>query len=123
MKGAATVNRGQKSALIRHAKIGVRRRLFMSFGSQSVAILLRIAQQFLLVPILIRGWGIELYADWIIISSAAGFLAMLDFGLQAYFINALLVAWSKKDLVAYRRLISTAIFIYGAIILLSLIHI
>lgn len=117
MKGAATVNRGQKSALIRHAKIGVRRRLFMSFGSQSVAILLRIAQQFLLVPILIRGWGIELYADWIIISSAAGFLAMLDFGLQAYFINALLVAWSKKDLVAYRRLISTAIFIYGAIIL------
>jgi O-antigen/teichoic acid export membrane protein len=118
MKDAsATNNRDRAAALNRQAPIGIRRRLFLGFGAQTIAILLRIAQQFLLVPILIRGWGIELYADWIIVFSATSFLTVLDFGLQAYFSNALLITWSRQDFAAFRRLISTAILIYGSIVL------
>jgi O-antigen/teichoic acid export membrane protein len=122
MKDASTTdNRDPNSALNRQAKIGIRRRLFLGFGSQTIAILLRIAQQFLIVPILIRGWGIELYADWIIIFSATSFLSMLDFGLSAYFSNALLIMWTRQDLAACRRLISTAFFVYGSIVLTAAI--
>jgi len=96
--------------------VGAKRRLFLGFGAQTAALLFRVAQQFLLVPILIRGWGTELYADWIIIYSATGFLSILDFGLKIYFGNALIAAWSNQRFAVYRRLISVAMFIYASIL-------
>lgn len=103
-------------SLPRRSSPGARRRLFWSFGAQTIAILLRIVQQLLLVPILIRGWGSDLYSDWIIVFSTTSFLTVLDFGFQIYFGNALLFARSRKNVRAYRRLYATALFIYAVIL-------
>lgn len=98
------------------AASGVKRRLFWSFGAQSVAILLRIVQQIVLVPILIKAWGTALYADWITISSAVALLSMLDLGMQIYFGNAMLIAWSRQDITAYRRYLGTAFALYSVVL-------
>jgi O-antigen/teichoic acid export membrane protein len=91
----------------------LRRSLFSSFSVQSVAILLRIVQQIVLVPALISGWGTALYQDWILIFSAAALAGMLDGGMQMYFSNALLIAHARQDPATFRRLFGTAMGIYS----------
>lgn len=98
------------------ASSDIRSRLFSSFGVQTLAVGLRIVQQIVLVPILIAAWGTELYQDWIIIFSASALFAMVDFGTQIYFGNALMIAWSRRDMVTFRRLFATAMGIYAVII-------
>ncbi len=77
---------------------------------------LRIAQQILLVPILIGCWGADVYQDWLVLSSAAALFAMLDVGLQVYFGNALMIAWSRDDLPAFRRQFAVALSCYMVIV-------
>lgn len=121
MKDVSTTGNGdRRSASHRAAAHGIRHRLFLGFGSQTIAILLRIAQQLLVVPILIGAWGTDLYADWIVIVSTTSFFTILDFGLQAYFGNELLIAYSRHEFAAYLRLKATGIFVYLMIVLLAM---
>lgn len=103
------------------ASHGLRRRLLWAFGAQSSLVAVRAAQQLLTVPILIWGWGIETYHDWIIIFNATNFLSVLDLGMQLYFGNVFLFAWSSKDYGTYRRSIGIAFWFYGCIITLCII--
>lgn len=98
----------------------IKNRLLVSFGAQGLAIILRVIQQLLLVPILIYYWGSGFYQDWIIVFSASSLLAVVDFGTQAYFGNALLIAWSQNNITGFRRLFSVALWIYSVILLLSI---
>lgn len=109
------------STLAEKAQPGIRQRMLWGLSAQSVAIALRVVQQLLLVPVLIWGWGADLYQDWIILFSASGFLSMLDFGMQIYFGNALLIAWSRQDFAAYRRFLATAFAMYSVILLGALV--
>lgn len=106
-------------ALALAGALGVRRRLLWTFGTQSLAILLRVAQQIALVPVLIRYWGTDLYQDWLILFSASGFLSILDLGMQVYFGNALLIAWSHRDVGAYRRHLGIAMCLYSIVLTLG----
>lgn len=105
----------------------LRRNLASSFGVQGLFIGLRIAQQLLLVPILIGRWGAAIYQDWLVISSAAALFSMLDAGLQVYFGNALMIAWSQGDMASFRRqfAISASFYLvvicFGAAMLAALI--
>ncbi len=96
----------------------IRRRLFSSFNAQSIAILLRVAQQTIMVPALITGWGTGVAQDWILISAGAGLFAMCDFGAQVHFANSLVIDWARGDRAAYCRTFSIAMTCYGAIVLL-----
>lgn len=98
------------------ARLDLRRSLVSSFGMQGVFIGLRIAQQILLVPILIGNWGAEIYQDWLVLSSAAALFATLDAGLQVYFGNALMIAWSRQDQAAFRRQFAIAASFYLVIV-------
>jgi O-antigen/teichoic acid export membrane protein len=95
---------------------GIRHRLSRGIGAEACAMLLRIAMQLALVPILIRAWGVDLYQDWLIVFSASALLATLDFGMQLYFGNLLLIAWSRDEPVAYRRAISNAMMLYACVL-------
>lgn len=122
MKDASASNeRDRTTTTSRNAKGGIRRRLAIGFGSQAVAVLLRVTQQLLVVPILIWGWGVNLYADWIIIFAATSFLTMLDLGLQTYFGNALLIAVSRREFARYHRLMATGLFLYLSIVVIAVV--
>ena len=95
-------------------------RLMRTFSLQSADIALRVVQQLIIVPVLIRHWGTELYQDWIVLFSAANFLMILDFGMQTYFSNSLLIAWSRRDDCAFRRHISVAVTLYLVVFLAAM---
>jgi O-antigen/teichoic acid export membrane protein len=73
------------------------------------------------VPILIHGWGTDLYGEWLVVFSAASSLSIADVGLWTYFGNALLIAWSRADTVGFRRLFTNATFLYAVIVGLAFI--
>lgn len=45
--------------------------------------------QLVVVPVLLAGWGKQLYGEWLAVSAAAGSLALLDLGMQTYVVNRL----------------------------------
>lgn len=93
-----------------------RQRLIRGISAQSLAIVVRVVQQVAFVPILIAFWGVELYQDWIVVFSAANLLSMTDLGMQLYFGNRMLSAWSRGDKTEFRRAIGIAIFLYVCIL-------
>ena len=97
-------------------RANVRVRLLSSFSAQSASLLLRTLLQLILVPIFLRGWGAALYADWLLVFSTAGFLSVLDLGMQTYFGNALLSAWSRQQPLEYRRILGIALVLYAAVL-------
>jgi O-antigen/teichoic acid export membrane protein len=99
-----------------HGLVG---RLMRTFSLQSVDLVLRTVQQLLVVPVLIRHWGTELYQDWIVLFSAANFLVILDLGMQTYFVNSLLIAWSRRDHCAFKRHIGVAMTLYVVVLLIA----
>jgi O-antigen/teichoic acid export membrane protein len=103
------------SVLASQARIGIKRRLVRSLSAQSIAMILRIVVQLGVVPVLMWGWGTAIYADWLILFSAASALSVLDFGMQTYFGNVILFAWSRQDESAYRRSLATSMGIYAGI--------
>src|SRR5690606_18736366 len=69
-------------------------------------------QQFLLVPIFLYFWGADLYRDWLVILSTVGFLSLLDFGLQPYYSNLLLLSWSRGAREEFRRALHHGLALY-----------
>ncbi|CAA6826055.1 MAG: Unknown protein [uncultured Sulfurovum sp.] len=55
-------------------------RIFKSSTASAASLVARVAQQLLLVPILILVWPTELYGEWLIISAIPIFLSLSDFG-------------------------------------------
>lgn len=99
----------------------IRRRLVSSLGAQGFALLLRVGQQFVMVPLFIHAWGSGLYQDWLVISSLTGFLVLLDLGTQAYFGNRLLLFWSRGELNGFARTVKLALGCYAVICALALV--
>jgi O-antigen/teichoic acid export membrane protein len=95
---------------------GVKKRLFWSFNAQFLSLAQRVAQQILLIPVLVTYWGTDRYADWIVILSAVNFLTICDFGLQIYFGNELLMTWTRGDEGAYRRTRAVAMGCYAVVL-------
>jgi O-antigen/teichoic acid export membrane protein len=95
---------------------GIARRLFETVSLQSVDMALRIVQQLLIVPVLIGHWGVDLFQDWVVLMAAANCCLLLDFGMQTYFVNSMLFAWTKQDHLAYRRKVAIAMAAYGAVL-------
>ncbi len=50
---------------------------------------LNTGSQLLVVPVLLAGWGKQLYGEWLALSAAGASLAVLDLGMQNYVVNRL----------------------------------
>ncbi|MPY70080.1 MAG: hypothetical protein GEU92_08335 [Alphaproteobacteria bacterium] len=99
---------------------GVYRRLVTGAAGKAISLVMQFAEQFLLVPVFLLHWGANGYGDWLVLMSAAGFVAMLDMGLQAYFGNALQMVWARGERAAFHRMLHTGLAIYVAITVAAL---
>jgi O-antigen/teichoic acid export membrane protein len=61
----------------------LKKRIVRSSSANGLGLLARLANQLLIVPILILGWSAELYGEWLLISTIPTFLALSDFGFIA----------------------------------------
>jgi O-antigen/teichoic acid export membrane protein len=69
------------------------RKIGLNFFAQFTSLLLAFADRFLVVGILIKSWGAGVYANWAVLVSAAGLVALGEFGLNIYYGNV----WQKAD--------------------------
>lgn len=94
----------------------LKRRLAGNYAAQMLDLGVRIAQQVLLVPVLILGWGVEQYADWLLLAALAGLMAGIDFGLSWHFANRLHQAWVSGDLTRGRRELRVGLTLLGLLV-------
>lgn len=99
---------------------GIHRRLVIGWLSKGMAITITFGEQILLVPVFLVLWGPDRYGDWLVLLSAAGFVALLDTGLQAYYANAMQAALSQGKPDVFRRLFHQGAALYATIICVTL---
>lgn len=95
---------------------GLHRRIVAGAAGKAVTLGVSVAEQFLLVPVFLLFWGPERYGDWLALLATAGFLVLIDFGLQTYFANAFQMRLARGDEPGFTRLLHQAFGTYGAII-------
>ncbi len=69
-----------------------------------------IGGQLLLVPLFLGYWGEALYGEWLTLAAAAGYLTVLDFGVQMYVVNRLNACYSRGEIGAYTRILHSALY-------------
>ena len=93
----------------------LRGRIVRGVGAGLLGQGINVLGRLLLIPLFLNAWGVELYGEWLILSSAVAFLAMSDFGGQVYFVNRLTSDWARGDREAFQRCLSTAMGLFLAI--------
>ena len=88
--------------------------------SKGMGITITFSEQILLVPVFLVLWGPDRYGDWLVLLSTAGFVALLDMGLQTYYANAMQEALSQGRQDTFRRLFHQGTALYATIICASL---
>lgn len=80
-------------------------------GSLLTGNLFTILVQVASVPVLLYGWGVAGYADWIILSTIPGFLVFTDLGITTIANNKIDGACEKKDYAAAHEVLGTSLFV------------
>lgn len=99
---------------------GIHRRLLMGWLGKGLALAINFGEQILLVPVFLVFWGPERYGDWLVLLSAAGFVALLDTGLQTYYANAMQAALAQRNAEGFARLFHQGTAVYAAVICVTL---
>jgi O-antigen/teichoic acid export membrane protein len=92
-------------------------RLARSIGALGFAQAINIASNLMLVPLFLSAWKAEGYGEWIALSALVAYLAASDFGMNSAAINALLSAYSRRDMGRYRSLQASSMAFYLAVAL------
>jgi len=93
-------------------------RIARNTAAQAVGLALTFADRFVVVGVLLRAWGPQLYSDWAALLSCAGLIAMGELGLNIYYGNTLQKAWTQHDTARFQRTVSIALFISGCLAIL-----
>jgi O-antigen/teichoic acid export membrane protein len=91
-------------------------RFVQGLGAQGLSMILEIGQRFLLVPLYLLAWPMELYGEWLVIQAAAMLLPLADLGIMPYFSNAMAMAWARGDRVGFERLQRVAFGLYAVLL-------
>ncbi|MBM3599654.1 MAG: hypothetical protein FJX35_15700 [Alphaproteobacteria bacterium] len=94
-------------------------RLLAGFGAQGFSIVVRLAQQIIMVPLFLGAWSATVYQEWLILVAATSFLGLLDLGLHYYLANQLLISWSAGDAAGFQRIFHLGLGIYVRVIAIA----
>lgn len=87
------------------------RRVLGTFGSLMATRIIRFAEQFITLPVLIHAWGPNLFGEWAALYSLVAITGLANAGLGQASSTDILLAYSKGDLVGARKSFSTSLFI------------
>lgn len=91
------------------------RRLTYGAVANGISQAVNIASQLVLVPLFLTFWGSSRYGEWLTLSAAVSYLAMLDAGVQTYVINQLTKFRASGEDAAYMRVLNSALALVGAV--------
>ena len=78
-------------------------RVTLGMSGQAFSRLVLAAYTVVLVPILIRAWGVDGYGQWIALTAVASYMGMSNFGLVTTSANAMVIATGAGDTSRARR--------------------
>jgi hypothetical protein len=84
-------------------------RIAKNAAAQILAQLVAFADRFLVVGILLRAWGTQIYSEWMLLVSCVGLLALGELGLNIYYGNIYQIAWATADTKRFQRMVSVAL--------------
>jgi O-antigen/teichoic acid export membrane protein len=87
------------------------KKIVYNFLAQIAGLLISFLDRLVLVGILIRVWGVDVYADWVKLCASAGLISLCELGIGIYFGNALAMAFAEEDEDLFNRIISTNLVI------------
>ncbi len=102
---------------------GVRTRLLQASGASGLSLIARLLEQFLLVPVLLTAWSVELFGEWLLIAAIPIYLSLLDFGVVQSGSNELAKRAGDNDDDGVRRFFRdyTSFFLIWSIILFAIL--
>jgi O-antigen/teichoic acid export membrane protein len=92
-----------------------------NYVANSIGLGIRFLNQIAMVPLFISFWGIDKYADWILITALSSFFSMTDMGLNTVTTNEFVIKYQQKEyFVCLKLLINTFLYItmIGIVVLL-----
>ncbi len=94
---------------------GVVRRVVAGAASGALGHVITLVGQVVTVPLFFWAWGAQRYGEWLTLSAAAAYLALLDFGMGLYVVNSLTAHYVEGDAGEYRRVLGTSLALYLSI--------
>ena len=73
-----------------------------------VSIFISMAGHIVLTPVFLMAWGVGLYGEWLTLSAAVAYMALLDFGIQTFVVNRLTQCYALGEIKSTREY-STAV--------------
>ena len=87
----------------------VRQRIRFAFIANGIGRVMRVAEQLALVPLLLLGWGVERYGEWIALYSIAVFAALAHPGIGVAAYSDIVIQFAGGNRRAAVRSFTTAI--------------
>lgn len=88
--------------------MSVYRTIVKNFAANSFGMGVNFLNQIAIVPLFITHWGVDKYADWILITAFSSFFAMTDLGLNRASNNEFVIKYQQKDYLTCVRLQTNA---------------
>ena len=70
--------------------------IFKNFTSLSFRTFIFTIQQLIYVPLFLHFWNIDIYSEWLIISTIPVILSYTELGIGSYAANLVVIAYNKK---------------------------
>ena len=79
------------------------KRMTSNIAAQVVAVAASVIDRIILVGLLLRSWGADVFSDYSVVQSWASLLLIAELGIQFYFQNVQQAAFVARDKAAFRR--------------------
>lgn len=89
-----------------------RKHFLKGLGANTIGLVLLMVSRLIFAPIFLKAWGVDLYGEWLILSSVVAYLSLTDLGGQLYIVNRLTQAYAKNEYGEFRRVLHTGLALF-----------
>lgn len=90
----------------------MKKRLVRGIGANFLGQMINLASRLVLVPLFLLAWGVDIYGEWLLLSSVVAYLSLTDLGGQSYIVNRLTQAYAQRDIPLFRRVLHTGLALF-----------
>ncbi len=91
---------------------GIQNRMIKGLAANFLGRVINLCSRILLVPLFLKAWGVDVYGEWLLLSSITAYLSLTDFGGQLYIINRLTQAYAQNDIPLFRKVLHTGMALF-----------
>lgn len=88
-------------------------RIIRGIGANMIGWTINFISKIALVPLFLKMWGVDLYGEWVLLSSVVAYLSLTDLGGQLYIINNLTQLYSKGKYKEYKKVLASGLLLYS----------